>query len=273
MIPLLVSVIIITLNEVKTLELIVKSSRNAAIMSTGKKLPIEVIVSDGGSNDGTLELAEALADKVVHSQKGRYKQLNNGAKASKGDILLFLHSDTILPRGAITRIVRIFQDVKVLGGAFKKTWKWSPNITLSNFLDFSVKFWQGFGNWLTQLIKEFPGDNAFFIRRDVFHQLNGYSPMWICEDFDLSRRLLKYSKKSERKFLRKICYKKKIAYIRTPVKTSTRRFETYGFFKSLYLWFKIYWLWRAGFSQDQLRALVPMYRDIPHYVKRSILKF
>ena len=273
MIPLLVSVIIITLNEVKNIELIVKSSRNAALMSTGKKLPIEVIVSDGGSNDGTIELAEALADRVVHSQKGRYKQLNSGVKASKGDILLFLHSDTILPRGAIVRIVRIFQDSKVLGGAFKKHWNWSPNITLSNFLNFSVKFWQGFGNWLTQLIKEFPGDNAFFIKREVFDQLNGFSPMWICEDLDLSRRLLKYSKKIERNFFKKLSYKKKIAYIRTPVKTSTRRFETYGFFKSVYLWFKIYWLWRAGFSQDQLRDIIPEYKTIPQYTKRSILWF
>jgi glycosyltransferase involved in cell wall biosynthesis len=272
-IPLLVSVIIITLNEVKNLELIVKSSRNAALMSTGKKLPIEVIVSDGGSNDGTLELAEALADKVVHSQMGRYRQLNAGAKVSKGDILLFLHADTILPRGAILRIVKIFQDLKVLGGAFKKYWNWSPDIILSNFLSFSVKFWQGFGNWLTQLIKEFPGDNAFFIRREVFNQLNGFSPMWICEDLDLSRRLLKYSKKIERNFFKKISYKRKIAYIRTPVRTSTRRFETYGFFKSVYSWFKIYWFWRAGFSQDQLRDLVSKYKTIPQYVKRSILRF
>jgi len=270
---MLVSIIIITLNEVENLESTINSSKKAALMSTGKKLPIEVIVSDGGSTDGTLELAEAFADKIVHSQKGRYMQLNAGAKASRGDILLFLHGDTLLPRGAIIRIVKIFQDSKVLGGAFKKHWKWSPDISLSNFLDFSVKFWQGFGNWLTHLIKEFPGDNAFFIRREIFDQLNGFSPMWICEDFDLSRRLLKYSKKIERDFLKKIKYKKKIAYIRTPVKTSTRRFETYGFFKSVYLWFKIYWLWRAGFSQDQLRELVPKYITIPQHAKRSILRF
>ena len=273
MIPLLVSVIIITLNEVKNIELIVKSSRNAALMSTGKKLPIEVIVSDGGSNDGTIKLAEALADRVVHSQKGRYKQLNSGVRASKGDILLFLHSDTILPRGAILRIVKIFQDSKVLGGAFKKHWNWSPNITLSNFLNFSVKFWQGFGNWLTQLIKEFPGDNAFFIKREVFDQLNGFSSMWICEDFDLSRRLLKFSKKTEKNFFTKLKYKKKIAYIRSPIKTSTRRFEIYGFFRTVYFWFKIYWLWRAGFTQDQLRKLVPKYKITPQFANRSSLRF
>lgn len=273
MIPLLVSIIIITLNEAENLELIIESSRNAALLNTGKSLPLEIIVSDGGSIDGTLELANTYADKVVHSQKGRYMQLNAGAKASKGDIILFLHADMILPQGAILRIVKALQDPRVLGGAFKKQWNWSPDITISKFLSFAANFWQGFGNWLTHLIKEFPGDNAFFIRRKVFFQLNGFSPMWICEDFDLSRRLLKYSKKIEKNFFEKIRYKKRIAYIRSPVKSSTRRFETYGFFKSVYSWFKIYWLWRAGFSQDQLRNFVPKYDSVPQYTNKSILRF
>ncbi|MBY9008977.1 MAG: glycosyltransferase family 2 protein [Candidatus Lokiarchaeota archaeon] len=269
----MISVIIVTLNEVENLKNTIKIVRNSALLNSGKSLPIEIIVSDGGSIDGTLELAEEFADKVVYSQKGRYIQLNTGVKASNGDILIFLHADIVLPRGAILRILKSFQDPKVLGGAFKKCWNWSPNVTLSKFLEISANFWQGFGNWLTQLIKEFPGDNAFFIRRDIFDQLNGFSPMWICEDFDLSRRLLKYSKKIEKKLFKKISYKKKIAYIRSPVKSSTRRFETYGFFRSVYLWFKIYWLWRAGFSQDKLRKLVPKYNTIPQYTKRSILRF
>ncbi|MFW9948638.1 MAG: glycosyltransferase, partial [Candidatus Thorarchaeota archaeon] len=266
---MLISIIIITLNEVETLELTLKSSKNAALMSTGKNISVEIIVSDGGSTDGTIELAKAFADKIVHSQKGRYMQLNTGAKASNGEILLFLHADTILPPGAILRIFEKFQDGNVLGGAFKKHWNWSPKITLSGFLNFSAKFWEGFGNWLTQLIKEFPGDNAFFIRREIFDRLNGYSPMWICEDFDLSRRLLKFSKKIEKNFFKKLAYKKKIAYIRSPVKTSARRFEIYGFFRTVYFWFKIYWLWRVGFTQDQLRKVVPKYKNTPLFVKRS----
>jgi glycosyltransferase involved in cell wall biosynthesis len=269
----MISVIIVTLNEVENIRKTIRTVRNSALLSSGKSLPIEIIVSDGGSIDGTLKIAEEFADKVVLSQKGRYIQLNEGAKVSNGEILLFLHADLVLPRGAILRIVKSFQDSQVLGGAFKKSWNWSPNVTLSKFLKRASSFWQGFGNWLTHLIKEFPGDNAFFIRRDIFYRLNGFSPMWICEDFDLSRRLLKYSKKIEKSYFKKISYKKKIAYIRSPVKSSTRRFETYGFFKSVYFWFKIYWLWRAGFSQDQLKNAVPSYKAIPKYTKRSILRF
>ncbi len=270
---LLVSIIIITLNEEQNLELTINSSKDAALLSTGKRLPIEIIVSDGGSKDCTLDIADALADKVIHSQKGRYMQLNSGANASKGDILLFLHADTILPQGAILRIVKRFQDSKVLGGAFKKEWIWCHDITLSKFLSFAANFWQGFGNWLTQLINEFPGDNAFFIKREVFNLLNGYSSLWICEDFDLSRRLLKFAKKTEKNFFKKLIYKKKIAYIRSPVITSTRRFETYGFFRTVYFWFKIYWLWRIGFTQDQLRNLVPTYKTTHPFFKRSYLRF
>lgn len=273
MVRLLVSVVIITLNEVENLKRTLNSAKDAAITTTGKKIPIELIVSDGGSTDGTTELAESIADRVVSSQKGRYLQLNNGAKASKGDVLLFLHADTILPRGAILRIIQAFQDPRVLGGAFKKEWKWSPDITLSKFLNFSTQFWQGFGNWLTHLIKEFPGDNAFFIKREIFNQLNGFSVMWICEDFDLSRRLLKFSRKEEKNLIRKLKFKSKIAYIRTPIKTSARRYETYGFFRTVYFWFKIYWLWRAGFTQDQLRKMVPKYSTSFRSTKRSFLKF
>ena len=269
----MISVIIVTLNEVENIRNTIRTIRNSALLSSGKCLPIEIIVSDGGSTDGTLALAEEFADKVIHSQKGRYLQLNTGTEASNGEILLFLHADMILPRGAILRILKSFKDPQVLGGAFKKSWNWSPNISLSRLVKIFSNFWEGFGNWLTQLIKEFPGDNAFFIRRDIFYQLNGFSPMWICEDFDLSRRLLKYSKKIEKNLLKKINYKKKIAYIRIPVKSSTRRFETYGFFRSVYYWFKIYWLWRAGFSQNQLRDFVPKYNTTPHYTNRSFLRF
>ncbi|MHA1473431.1 MAG: glycosyltransferase, partial [Promethearchaeota archaeon] len=130
----MISVIIVTLNEFENIRKTIRTVRNSALLSSGKALPIEIIVSDGGSTDGTLEIAEEFADKVVLSQKGRYIQLNEGAKVSNGEILLFLHADLVLPRGAILRIVKSFQDSQVLGGAFKKTWNWSPNVTLSKFL-------------------------------------------------------------------------------------------------------------------------------------------
>ena len=89
---MLVSIIIITLNEAQNLEQIIEKVHLAAQFPSGNTIPIEIIVSDGGSIDGTLEIAQQKADKVITGPKGRYLQLNAGAKEAKGDILLFLHA-------------------------------------------------------------------------------------------------------------------------------------------------------------------------------------
>ena len=101
----MISVIIVTLNEVENLKNTIKIVRNSALLSSGKSLPIEIIVSDGGSIDGTLEIAEEFADKVVLSQKGRYIQLNEGAKVSNGEILPGQLSRTNCPFALSTPIL------------------------------------------------------------------------------------------------------------------------------------------------------------------------
>ena len=117
---MIVSIIIITLNEVENIEETVSKIRLATRFPSGKVLPIEIIVSDGESTDGTIELAKKLADKVIIGPKGRYLQLNRGAKQASGDILLFLHADTILPKGAIIRIIYRLKNPNIIGGGFKK---------------------------------------------------------------------------------------------------------------------------------------------------------
>ena len=215
---MIVSVIIITLNEADNLKPTIIAARVAAQMSSGKAIPLEIIVSDGGSDDGTIKIAKNLADKVIIGPRGRYKQLNAGVRASKGDVLLFLHADTILPKGAILRIYYNLKTTNAIGGGFRKYWNWSPKVKRTSFLKFMSYWWQSLGNWLVDLFKNFPGDNAVFVRKNIFNELNGYSQMWICEDFDFSRRMKRYGKQS-------------IVYIRSAVLTSTRRFEKYGFFR------------------------------------------
>ncbi|NVM19753.1 MAG: glycosyltransferase family 2 protein [Candidatus Lokiarchaeota archaeon] len=238
---MIVSIIIITLNEIENIEETINKVRLAARFPSGKVLPIEIIVSDGGSTDGTIELAKNLVDKVIIGPKGRYLQLNTGAKQAKGDILLFLHADTILPKGAIIRIIYRLKNPNIIGGGFKKNWNWNPMIKRSSFLKFAAFWWQGLGNWLVRLLRTFPGDNAIFVRKSIYEELKGFRPLWICEDFDFSRRLKKYNKD------RFIC-------IHSAVLTSTRRYETYGFFYVIFFWFWIYWFWRLGMSQKQLEV-------------------
>ena len=238
---MLVSVIIITLNEVENLEETIKKVHLAARFPSGIVFPIEIIVSDGGSTDGTIELAEKLADKLIIGPKGRYLQLNTGAKQAIGDILLFLHADTILPEGAIIRIIYRLKNLNIIGGGFKKDWNWNPMIKRSSFLKFAAFCWQGLGNWLVRLLRTFPGDNAIFVRKSIYEEHKGFRPLWICEDFDFCHRLKKYNKD-------------RFIYIHSAVLTSTRRYEKYGFFYVNFFWFWIYWFWRLGMSQDKLKV-------------------
>jgi glycosyltransferase involved in cell wall biosynthesis len=237
---MLVSIIIITLNEAEYIKETIEKTRLAAHFPSGKVVPIEIIISDGGSTDGTQEIAKTMADQLIIGPKGRYQQLNNGAEIANGDILLFLHADTLLPEGAILQILNRLQDPNVIGGGFQKYWNWNPKIKRSSYFKFICYWWQGLGNWLVRLLRTFPGDNAIFVRKDILKELNGFRPLWICEDFDFSRRLKKYGKKS-------------IIFVRSPVLTSTRRFEKYGFFSTNLTWFWIYWLWRLGMTQKRLK--------------------
>ena len=150
---MLLSIIIITYNERNNIEVTINSVKKSAKIGSNYSIPIEIIVSDGGSNDGTFEIAKNLADLVIQSKRGRYIQLNNGAEASKGDILVFLHADTFLPEGGLVRLLKIMQNPCIIGGGFKKEWKWSEDVELTSFMKFVLLIWKGFGNWIVRLIK------------------------------------------------------------------------------------------------------------------------
>lgn len=242
---MIISVIIITLNEREYIQGSIESIKRAIKYMSQKRLEVEIIISDGGSTDGTLEIAKNLADKVISSPKGRFLQLNNGVTEANGDILLFLHADTILPKEAILYIVYNMRNPRILGGGFEKKWEWSSNAKLSYFLKIAVYLWTEIGNFLVRELNTFPGDNAIFVRKDAFLDLRGFAPLWICEDFDFMLRLKKYSRKKGKKI---ICVKKH-------VRTSARRFEKYGFFKIVVKWYVIYFVWRLGISLKDLKSI------------------
>ena len=162
--------------------------------------------------------------------------------------MLFLHADTILPEGAIVRILYRLEDPNTIGGGFKKHWNWNPILKRSSFLKFASFWWQGLVNWLVLLLRTFPGDNAIFVRKSIYEEVKGFRSLWICEDFDFSRRLKKYGKK-------------RFIYIHSPVLTSTRKYEKYGFFYINLIWFWLYWLWRLGMSQKHLKVKFNKYLE------------
>ena len=173
MTPKEISIIIPTLNEEKTI---------SQCLETVVNIPgIEIIVSDGGSTDSTVEIAGQHSDvKVVHSQAGRSIQMNNGAACARGEILLFLHADCILPREDVLKIRQIFDSGKFVGGAFqirllsdKFTYRW---------LEMGI-------NFRSKAFKLPYGDQGLFVKRSIFEKLGGFRKMPVCEDLDFVYRL------------------------------------------------------------------------------------
>ncbi|MFW9972375.1 MAG: glycosyltransferase family 2 protein [Candidatus Odinarchaeota archaeon] len=239
---MLISVIIITLNEADNIKEVIQSVKSACQLSSGKHSALEIILSDGGSIDETVNIAKDLVDKVIKSPKGRYNQLNYGAKNANGEVLLFLHGDTLLPPHAILTLKHILKNPKILGGGFKKSWKWDSNIEVPAYIRVIRKLWEALGNWAAVLLKIIPGDNVIFIQKRIFNVLNGFSPLLICEDLDLIRRLKKFSHKN----------KSKIECVNATVKTSGRRIEKFGFLKVFPKWFLFYSLWWLNLSHSRI---------------------
>jgi rSAM/selenodomain-associated transferase 2 len=140
---------------------------------------VEVIVADGGSSDATAELARPLADRVIAAPRGRAAQMNVGAAAAQGDVLLFLHADTRLPESA---------DRLVLDGIARSGRVWGH---------FNVRI-DGGGllrvvaimmNARSRLTGVATGDQAMFMTRAAFDGVGGFPPIALMEDVALSARL------------------------------------------------------------------------------------
>jgi len=191
-----ISVIIPALNEATVIE------QTLAHLSLIQGL--ELIVVDGGSTDETIALARRYA-KVLTTPPGRAIQMNHGARNSSGEILLFLHADTIFSSVALEGMVRALEDPAIVGGAFRLAID-SPRWVL--------RLVAAAANGRTRLTRIPYGDQGIFVRRSIFEQLGGYPAQPLMEDLEFSRRLKRVGR---------------VAILPEAVQTSSRRWDKEGF--------------------------------------------
>jgi rSAM/selenodomain-associated transferase 2 len=227
-----ISVIIPTLNEHAVLA---QTLTRTAALDLG-----DIIVVDGGSTDGTVRLAEELcaraADaRVITAPRGRARQMNEGAKASRGEILLFLHADTHLPADAGRIIESALTDPTVKGGRFDIRFD-SPS-AWGSMIGMLM-------NWRSRLSGIATGDQAIFVRRHLFEQLGGFSDIPLMEDIEFSIRLKRAGR---------------IAALRQTATTSFRRWDTQGPLKTILLMWTLRFLYWSGVSPHRLACF---YRSV-----------
>lgn len=167
-----ISVIIPTLNEAAHLR--------ATLLRLESQDVHEIIVADGGSRDETIAIAEAMHAKVVRTKPGRPVQLNAGADIAAGDILLFLHADTLIPAEGIAAVRHAIDNTASVGGAFKLR---------TDLRRFSMRLVEAAINIRSRAFKWPYGDQGLFVRREVFEKIQGFRKLPIMEDLDFVSRL------------------------------------------------------------------------------------
>lgn len=221
------SVIIPVFNEAQN----IKRLLDYLIENKHDDVPTEVIVVDGGSRDGSVEIVSEIASKnkdihILKSEKGRAKQMNMGAKKAKYKILYFLHADTFPPKN-YNKIISKHIENGASSGCFKMKFD-------------SQHWWLVFSGWLTHFNLKIcrGGDQSLFVTKEVFNQLNGYDESYlIYEDNDFIAKLYKHHK-----------------FIVLPhwVTSSARRYKSNGVWQLQYHFLIIHLKWYFGASAKQL---------------------
>jgi len=197
----------------------------------------EVIVADGGSTDGTPALAAAGADRVIAAPRGRARQMNAGAAAARGEVLLFLHADTRLPPGG-DRLVRQALDSGAQWGRFDVRIVGDGGGDSAMFPVIAALM-----NLRSRLSGIATGDQAIFMRRPLFEQLGGYAEQPLMEDVELCRRLKALPAAGAP------------ACLRERVATSGRRWLSHGVWRTIVLMWRLRWRYWRGASPEQLARL------------------
>ncbi len=211
-----------TAREVKRLSIIIPTLDEAGgIVATLESLRElrrrghEVIVADGGSRDATTALAQGLADRIVYSPAGRAEQMNAGARAAAGDLLVFLHADSRLPQEAD----RVLPERLAATGA---VWgRFDVRIDGAHPLLRLVEHMMTLRSRLTHICT---GDQGIFVRREAFEAIGGYPSQALMEDIAISARL--------RRLSAPLCLRERCL-------TSARRWENDGVLRTIV---RMWWL-------------------------------
>jgi rSAM/selenodomain-associated transferase 2 len=221
-----VSVIVPALNEEESLAATIRSCRDAGCR--------EIIVADGGSTDRTLELAQAAADTVLRAPRGRAYQMNAGAAAARGRILLFLHADTLLPPNGLECLLEAMEDPDVVGGAFRIRLSASPRATRGTRIALRVIGWAiGLRSRITG---SYTGDQAMFLRAASFRASGGFPEIPLMEDVELSRRMAREGR---------------TVLLSEWVRSSGRRWEAWGPAKTVLLMWRLRIGYRFGMTPQE----------------------
>jgi len=222
-----VSVIIPTLNEANCLGEALRLLRHQG--------PREVIVVDGGSTDGTCEIARG-ADQLLWGARGRAAQMNLGAAHATGDVLLFLHADCSLEAGALAEAERCLRRARVVAGCYRMTVT-APGLAY-RLIGLAATARVG----LTGLVY---GDQGLFVRREVFERVGGFPPLRLMEDVFISMKLRRLGR---------------VVVVPRRVYVSARRWEKQGVVRQTLRNWALTALAAGGADPDRLARYYPVVR-------------
>lgn len=227
-----VSVVVPALNEAAGI--------GATLASVARQsAPYEILVAVGDSDDGTAEAAQQAVPEaqIVHGNRGRACQMNDGATLATGDVLLFLHADTRLSPGALDALRDAMADPTVAGGCFRTAFDLDPG--RDGFSPVGRTFMRLWESRLWMRWHRFAfGDRALFVRRSVFQSMGGFPEQPIFEDLDAVRALRRHGR---------------FVFLDAEVTTSARRFRQVGAVRQQLRNLSLWTAWNVGVSPSRLK--------------------
>jgi len=216
-----ISVIVPMLNEEKAIA--------ATLQALAALQPYETIVVDGGSQDRSRDIAAEFDVELITAPRGRARQMNRGAAEASGEVCLFLHADTRLPATAFADIAAALGDPRHVGGRF--------DVALDGrhcMLPLVARLI----SYRSRVSKVGTGDQALFVRRDVFRRMGGFPDIPLMEDIAFCRALKRLGE---------------VACLRSQVVTSARRWESDGLWRTIFRMWTLKLLYLSGVSPIRLK--------------------